>query len=82
MNWRIATAIQSATLEWSCLVFEWEHDFHDPVQIFAEGPPRCTDEYLVIAIFGIQGLGLIYYLAYAVGQLSSAGSRSYGQLFF
>ena len=32
------------------------------------GSPRSTGENLVIAIFGIRGLGSIYYLAYATGQ--------------
>lgn len=32
------------------------------------GSPRSTGENLVIAVFGIRGLGSIYYLAYATGQ--------------
>lgn len=34
------------------------------------GSPRSTSENLVIAIFGIRGLGSIYYLAYASGHAS------------
>jgi sodium/hydrogen antiporter len=37
------------------------------------GSPRSTGENLVIAVFGIRGLGSIYYLAYATGHAEFGG---------